>query len=128
VSSFDASQVLALWDELRSRPGPFYVRMVGSSMWPAAPTGSLLAVSPCSLRDLAIGDLVTFRRGKSLVTHRVHALEGRRVITWGDTSLVSDGAIFEDAILGRAVVVERARPAWSVRLLVRRAAVRLLRS
>jgi hypothetical protein len=64
--------IVALWDELRSRPGPFHLVLRGSSMWPAAPEGSLLAVTPCPAAALVAGEMVTFKIGDRIITHRVH--------------------------------------------------------
>jgi signal peptidase len=103
------SIVLELWEDLRSREGPFHFIMRGFSMWPAAPDGSLLAVDPSARSRLAPGDLVTFRRGPKVITHRVFAVAADgAVATWGDTSQLPDGMISPQDILGRATVIERA--------------------
>ncbi len=100
--------ILALWDELRASPGPFRFELRGASMWPAAPEGTLLAVSPCSVAALHPGDLVTFRRRGLVVTHRVIAVrDDGRVIAWGDSLLRPDAPIDPEDVLGRAVVVRR---------------------
>ena len=100
--------LLALWDELRALPGPFHLEMRGASMWPAAPEGSLLAVHPCASTALRPGDLVTFRRGSTVVTHRVVAVaEDGRVTAWGDSLLRPDPPIPAADVLGRAAVLRR---------------------
>lgn len=108
------SALLALWDELRARPGPFHLEMRGASMWPAAPEGSLLAVTPCAPGALRPGDLVTFRRRDTVVTHRVVAVRARgdaianvEVIAWGDSLLRPDPPIPAADVLGRAAVLRR---------------------
>jgi signal peptidase len=100
--------LLALWDELRARPGPFHLEMRGGSMWPAAPEGSVLAVEPCPASVLRAGELVTFRRGCVVVTHRVIAIAPDGcVIAWGDSLLRPDPPIPPGDVLGRARVVQR---------------------
>jgi len=100
--------VLALWDELRARPGPFHFELRGVSLWPAAPEGSLLAVSPCAASALREGDLVTFRRAGRVITHRVIAVdEAGRVLAWGDSLLRPDPLIAPGDVLGRAAIVRR---------------------
>lgn len=102
------SVVLALWDELCGRPGPFHFELRGVSLWPAAPEGSILAVSPCPASALRAGDLVTFRRDHRVITHRVIAVvEGDRVLAWGDSLLRPDPLIAPADVLGRAIVVRR---------------------
>jgi signal peptidase len=100
--------LLALWDELRDKPGPFHFELRGASMWPAAPEGSILAVAPCPASALREGDLVTFRRDRALITHRVVGLDPRgRVLAWGDSLLHPDPPIAPADVLGRATVVRR---------------------
>ncbi|EYF04409.1 Hypothetical protein CAP_4548 [Chondromyces apiculatus DSM 436] len=100
--------LLALWDALRERSGPFFVEMRGASMWPAAPEGSLLSVVPCAARALSPGELVMFRRGATVVTHRVVRVEaGGEVICWGDALLERDAPVAAEDVLGRATVVRR---------------------
>lgn len=123
--------MLELWDELRAKPGPFLFRMQTSSMWPAVPAGSLLAIRPCPASSLAPGDLVTFRRRGLIVTHRVvRLLEGDRVLSWGDALLRPDAPIPPGDVLGRAELVERGPLLGAdatLRLAVRRALAGLKR-
>jgi signal peptidase I len=114
---------LALWDELRATPGPHLFVMRGMSMWPSAPDGSVLAVRPCSSRDLAPGQMVTFRRAGMIVTHRViHVDREGTVLAWGDAVLTPDARIGPADVLGAASLVGRGAlggPA-AVRTVVRR--------
>ena len=123
--------IVALWDELRSRPGPFHLVLHGSSMWPAAPEGSLVSVTPCPAHALRPGDMVTFKFGQRVITHRVHrSLADGRVCTWGDSILVADPPLRDGDILGRAEVLRRGplfkgRP--RIRLTLRRLLAELAR-
>ena len=115
--------LLALWDELRRLPGPHLFVLHGVSMWPAVPDGSLLAVRPCRGDELAPGDLVTFRRRATIVTHRVISVDSTgRVIARGDSVLSPDQPIEPEDVFGRATVVRRSSPwgRYDVRLVARR--------
>lgn len=107
--------VLAMWDEIRARGTPILARMRGSSMWPAVPEGSLVRITPCAMSDLRRGELATIRVKNRLVTHRVFAI-GSTLTTWGDSVLARDRAVGEPDVLGRAEIVERAPPKWSLGL------------
>jgi signal peptidase I len=100
--------VLELWDELQNRSGPFLFRMHGQSMWPVAPSGSVLAIYPCPSSSLKQGDLVTYRKGSRVVTHRVLAVgEDDSVFTWGDSLPAADPRVAACDVLGRALVSTR---------------------
>ena len=125
------AKVVALWDELRAQPGPFHLALRGQSMWPAAPEGSLLAVTPCPTSALRPGDMVTFRMGVRVLTHRVRrVLPTGHVVSWGDSLLEADPPIPPEDVLGRAETVRRGplfvgRP--RLRLTVRRLLASLAR-
>lgn len=115
--------LLALWDELRATPGPHQFVMRGSSMWPAVPDGSVLEVHPCSPTALRPGQMVTFRRLGTVVTHRVMSITPRgEVIAWGDSLLAPDEPIPARDVLGEARLVRSGsrRDQMGIRILVRR--------
>jgi|WetSurMetagenome_2_1015567.scaffolds.fasta_scaffold35276_3 signal peptidase I len=61
--------------------------VTGDSMSPAVAKGDLVIVGPSGgtlTHPLSPGSVVTFRVGGGLVTHRVVAIEGGRLITRGD--------------------------------------------
>ena len=100
--------MLELWEELRARGEPIHAEMRGASMWPAAPEGSELVVTPCTSTELRSGDLVVFRLGAAVITHRVIDVdEGGQVRAWGDALLQPDPPIAPGDVLGRARVVRR---------------------
>jgi signal peptidase len=123
--------IVALWVELKAHPGPFHLVMRGSSMWPAAPEGSLMSVTPCPIRSLSPGEMVTFKIGRRIITHRVHrVLADGRVCAWGDSILTADPPLGDDDVLGRAEVLRRGplfkgRP--RIRLTLRRLLAELAR-
>jgi signal peptidase I len=107
--------LLELWDELRGKSGPFVLTMRGQSMWPAAPEGSLVAVYPRASRELSPGELVTYRRHRTVVTHRIVSVDaGGSLTTWGDSLLAPDAPVAADDVLGRAVVRQKSR-VWQSR-------------
>jgi signal peptidase len=100
--------------------------MRGASMWPAAPEGSVLAVTPCTAAALRPGDLVVFRLGAAVITHRVIGVdEGGRVRAWGDALLRPDPPIAPGDVLGRARVVQRGRTGFVAAQRLGAAALRL---
>ncbi len=102
--------ILELWDELREKPGPFLFTMRGQSMWPSAPEGSVLAIHPCAAGALSPGDLVTYRRGRRVITHRVVGIaRDGDVAAWGDSLLEADQPVRPNDVLGRAFVRTRGR-------------------
>jgi len=92
--------------------GSFQFRARGSSMTPFIRDGDLLTIAPVDVADLQIGDVVLYcTRRDSVVVHRVvgRAIEGGESVlqTRGDARLDADSPVPEDAVLGRAVRLER---------------------
>lgn len=66
-----------------------YVVMSGS-MEPGIPTGSLVWINE-NRRDAAVGDVIAFRLGDIVVTHRVAGVDdGGNLITKGDANVSAD--------------------------------------
>jgi signal peptidase I len=63
------------------------------SMTPSYPTGALVLDRPATGRLPAVGDVVTFRTGAGLVTHRVHSVRDDAVETKGDANRTPDAAM-----------------------------------
>lgn len=51
------------------------------------------------------GDIITYKDGKSLVTHRIHEITQDGYITKGDANNTTDGTISPDSVVGRVVTV-----------------------
>ncbi len=81
--------------------------VVSGSMSGAIETGDVIVIEKLGDEDkLSVGDIVTFRSGSSLVTHRIVQLEGDRYITKGDANNTEDAAsVSRDYIVGRLVSV-----------------------
>ncbi len=68
--------------------------VMGGSMAPALPLGSLILVEPTAPAAVSVGDVITFVLPDRLITHRVIAIEhddlGIRLMTKGDANDVPD--------------------------------------
>ena len=68
--------------------------VMGGSMMPAIPMGSLIIVEPTSPAAVSVGDVITFTLPDRLITHRVIAVErddaGLRLMTKGDANDAPD--------------------------------------
>ena len=72
--------------------------VVGSSMEPSIPLGSLVVVTPTNAMTVAVGDVVTIRADNGVaITHRVNRVvdlpEGRFFELKGDANPSADGAL-----------------------------------
>ena len=82
-------------------PMPFGVGaavVLSGSMEPALGVGDLIFVRQSE--TLAVGDVVVYASGGSLVVHRIVALEGDTVVTQGDANNTADEPISRAAIKG----------------------------
>lgn len=72
------------------------------SMEPSIKTGSVCFVNTkASYDDIAVGDIIAFKHGDAMVTHRVYAVTNDGIITKGDANEVTDlGVITKDNYCG----------------------------
>lgn len=85
-------------------PMPFGVGMavvVSGSMEPELSVNDLIVVKPCDV--YAVGDVVVFSSGASLVVHRILSIDGETVVTKGDANNTADAPIRLEDIKGRVV-------------------------
>lgn len=82
---------------------PYAVRT--GSMEPAIRVGSLVFVnSRARLEELRVGDVITFRVGQMVVTHRVARVDETGVVTRGDANNTDDGGkVTAETLIGRKV-------------------------
>lgn len=76
------------------------------SMEPAYPVGTLVIVQPVAFDELSGGDVITFKSGGAVVTHRVTAIEtdDRLIHTKGDNNNTEDFApVPYENVIGRVV-------------------------
>ena len=68
--------------------------VMGGSMAPAIPLGSLILIEPTSPSTVAVGDVITFSLPDRLITHRVIAVSrdeaGLQIMTKGDANDAPD--------------------------------------
>jgi signal peptidase len=81
--------------------------IIGGSMEPSIPIGSLVVVTPIDAMAIQVGDVVTIRADNGVVvTHRVSRIvdgaEGRSFEMWGDANESPDGGV----VPARAIVGE----------------------
>jgi len=91
------------------------VRVLGESMKPTLPPGSLLCVE-FDPKDIARGDLLLFRQANYLAVHRVvgHATRNEERPAWrtrGDNVPAFDPAVEPSRVVGRVIALER-EGAW----------------
>ena len=68
-----------------------YVVLSGS-MEPEIKTGSIVLVNQnVKFSEVEEGDVITFRSGEAMVTHRVYKIDGDHIITKGDANNTTDG-------------------------------------
>ena len=87
--------------------GTAKLTVVGGSMLPALWPGDVVTLQPHAESELRAGQIVSYRRGGLLITHRVQAVSRRRIITRGDTVSHCDPPVSVSDILGQVSYVER---------------------
>ena len=74
------------------------------SMYPSCPVGTMIFVGKADFDDFSKGDIVTFKQGDSVITHRVYYVDekSRTLVTKGDNNDIPDNVpITEENIVGR---------------------------
>ncbi|HSN95475.1 MAG TPA: signal peptidase I [Anaerolineaceae bacterium] len=73
--------------------------IISGSMEPAIRTGDLVVIREA--RSYKIGDVITYRSGSSLITHRIVSLKGDGFITQGDANNTPDQPIASSQVEGK---------------------------
>lgn len=68
-------------------------------IWP----NGKLHIERCTMAELRIGDIAVWFDGKTLISHRVVALQSDQLATRPDSSTTDDPPVRPDQLLGRAV-------------------------
>ena len=90
------------------------LRVVGRSMWPTLWPGAQVTVRRTPADRLAPGDLVLYRRGHSLVLHRIVGTKGSdQLLVRGDRTRVLEEALARSDVLARAPGLSLGRWTWS---------------
>lgn len=92
---------------------PVWFRVTGNSMFPfiRACQDDVMIVRE-KPEDYKVGDIVLFPakcRGGDYCLHRIFRIDGDRVQTFGDGNRGPDGWMKREALLGRAVIIQRGR-------------------
>lgn len=91
--------------------GSLRLRVVGTSMLPVLWPGDILSVHRHNPTEVKAGDVVVFRNGRRLVTHRViHRTPYQKSIQWvtrGDRLKYDDAPVSSHELLGRVVSIQR---------------------
>src|SRR5262249_794424 len=72
-------------------------------------------IQPRHIDELRKGEIAVFSRDDRVITHRVIAREGGRIVTQGDTVRVPDAPVTDRELLGVVVSISRAGKPRSVR-------------
>lgn len=78
--------------------------VISGSMEPNIPVGSLVYIKETSFENIEVGDVVTFKMGDNVVTHRVNMIDedNQLIQTKGDANDSADGSMLTmDNILGK---------------------------
>ncbi|MBR1527824.1 MAG: signal peptidase I [Oscillospiraceae bacterium] len=81
--------------------------VTSGSMEPAIPVKSVCFVNEkAPLDDIKVGEVISFRKGEMLVTHRVMEIQDGEYVTKGDANNTEDsGTVTEDNYVGKTIVV-----------------------
>ena len=100
-----------LFADAVQRFGAQQLKAGGSSMRPAIWPGDRLVIQACDSTQIAVGDVVAFRRGSTVVVHRVVSIAdlaaGGPLVTRGDRLSGVDEPMAPSALLGRVTIVRR---------------------
>jgi signal peptidase I len=91
--------------------GRVNLRLLGNSMWPSVPAGSLVAVEEIPPGGIRLGDVIVWQRGGQVVAHRVVQRVRKNstilLVTKGDNNASADQKLEQSALLGRVAAVYR---------------------
>jgi signal peptidase len=78
----------------------------GTSMEPTLQTGDVVVVvRGVKPGELSVGDIVVYRRGSSLIIHRVVSLGPSGIVTKGDNNWAPDPPVPYEAVVGKVLNV-----------------------
>jgi signal peptidase len=82
--------------------GVTQVVVVSGSMQPAIGVGDLLLIRQQA--EYSVNDIITYRVGSRLITHRVKSVEGASLVTQGDANNVADAPIMLSQVEGKVLI------------------------
>lgn len=84
-------------------------RVLGRSMWPAIPSGSVVKITPCPDTAIAPGDVVAYERKGTVVVHRVLATDRNGLQCRGDCAQLTSEFLPWTSVLGKSRLIRRRR-------------------
>lgn len=90
--------------------GYTFFEVISGSMSPAIEKGDLILVDLDT--DYEVGDIISFKSGNALVTHRIVEINGDTFVTKGDANNTVDAAINKDKIAGKVVKIFNGFGTW----------------
>ena len=79
----------------------YFFTVLTGSMKPTLKPGNVIVVEKTD--SFKVKDIVSYKKGDKIVTHRIIKIEGDKVITKGDANNVADPAINKKDIIGKYV-------------------------
>lgn len=64
-------------------------------------------------KEVEIGDIITYKKDKELITHRIMEINGDKLITKGDANNTEDEEITKEAIVGKVISVYPKLGVWA---------------
>lgn len=87
--------------------GEVRLRVTGASMLPALWPGDLVTVQRRVPSELAVGQVVVYRRDEKLIVHRITRTSGDHLITQGDSRPFDDLPVQASEIVGQVAGILR---------------------
>ncbi len=76
----------------------------GTSMEPTLQSGDLvIVIKKVSAEDINVGDVIVYRRGGTLIIHRVLRVEDDTLITKGDNNWLPDPPVRFQSVIGKVL-------------------------
>jgi len=79
----------------------------GISMEPIFHENDVLYFKKIAFKSIKVNDIVSIKKGKQLISHRVIYKTNKYLVTKGDNNPISDGKIFPKQIIGKVYQVKR---------------------
>ncbi len=118
VDNVRRTDIADLWAEVLDKTGELWIGISGDSMLPVVHNGDSVLVRRATVSDIGQGDIVTFRRGGILITHRVIGIvrdaSRTMIIEKGDRSL-RPTMIDSDDVAGKVIALRRGPDTWSIK-------------
>ncbi len=87
--------------------GSVWFTIVGTSMVPFLVDGNKVLVRFEKVENLRCGDLVTYKTGNELITHRIIGIIDNRILTKGDYLSLPDKLMDKDSLIGKVIIIFR---------------------